>query len=413
MYCRMETMEGTGKTRTIIRRVMTEMKGPESFTDVEAASAYRFHQSLPDYKPTRLYSLPALAKRLNVGAIYVKDESTRFGLNAFKGLGGTYAMYRILCCRIGVEPEKVDFAFFQREDIRKKTAEITFVTATDGNHGRGVSWAAGLFGCRAFVFMPCGSSEERAEAIRGAGPAKVEITDKNYDETVAYAKEMSDKNHWVLIQDTAWDGYEKIPLWIIQGYLTMAWEVISEMEKHSVCPTHVFLQAGVGAMAGGICGFLLNYYADRRPVFCVVEPDAAACIFLSAQYADGNAHSIEGDPVTIMAGLNCGTPCKITWPILRDFVTGYFACPDYVAAHGMRTYANPAEGDLSMVAGESGAVTMGIVRMLLEDDSMKEVRNQLEIKSDSVILLFNTEGDTDIECYRSIVQMGAYSVPKR
>lgn len=406
-------MEDNDKMDIMIRKNVPGGDVPETLTDAAAAAALKFHKSLPGYAPTHLISLQNLAQNLGVKGIYVKDESSRFGLKAFKALGGTYAMYRILCDRLRIDPSKADFTFFQRDDIRKKTAEITFVTATDGNHGKGVSWACGLFGCKAYVYMPDGSSEERAEAVRSAGPATVEITDKNYDETVLYAKKMSEENGWILIQDTAWNGYEQIPLWIIQGYLTMARETVWELAAHRVRPTHVFLQAGVGAMAGGVCGFLMDHYRDDRPVICIAEPEAAACIFLSAQYSDGHVHSVKGNPVTIMAGLNCGTPCGITWPVLRDFVTGYFSCPDYIAAHGMRTYACPVGKDSAVVSGESGGVTMGVVRMLLEDDSMREVRNKLGMDQDSVILLINTEGDTDGEHYRNIVGKGAYPVPER
>lgn len=387
------------------------LAGPQLLTDADAAAAGAFHQSLACYRPTALAALPALARRLGVRGIYVKDESTRFGLKAFKGLGGTYAMFRILCDRLGLDPARTDFRDFQKPELRAKTAGVTFVTATDGNHGKGVAWAAGLFGCKAYVFMPAGSAAARAQAIRAAGSAQVETTDRSYDETVDYARRLSRKNGWVLIQDTAWDGYETIPLWIIQGYLTMAAEAADELDRRGLCPTHVFLQAGVGAMAGCVCGYLMNHYAGRRPVVSIVEPDAADCIYRSALAGDGAAHAVGGAPQTIMAGLNCGTPCKITWPILRDFASAYFSCPDYVSACGMRTYARPCGSDPAIISGESGAVTLGLLRLLLERDELAAVRSRLRLGPDSVVLLFSTEGDTDPENYRRIVEQGAYPVP--
>lgn len=395
----------------LIKEVDGSLEGPDQLTDVQAKEVWQFHKSIPAYKQTKLVKLDNLAEELHVKGIYVKDESTRFGLKAFKGLGGTYAMFRVLCERLGIHPADADYTTFQASEVKEAVSKITFVTATDGNHGKGVSWAAGLFGCRAFVFMPKGSSEERAKAIRQAGPAVVEITDKNYDETVDYASRLSKENDWILIQDTAWDGYEQIPLWIIQGYLTMANEAVTELDAAGILPTHVFLQAGVGAMAGGVCGFLMNHYEGRRPVVCVVEPETVACIYLSASYEDGKAHSVEGDPVTIMAGLNCGTPCKITWPVLRDFASAYFAVPDYVAADGMRRYAKPLNGDTAVISGESGAATFGTVVKLLENPDFETIREQLGINSQSVILLINTEGDTDPVCYQSIVEDGAFSAP--
>lgn len=378
-------------------------------TDNDAAEALRFHKSLPIYHPTELVELSGLSKQLNVKGIYVKDESSRFGLNAFKGLGGTYAMFRVLCEKLGINYTEADYNTFQKDEIKKQVTDITFITATDGNHGKGVSWAGRLFGCKAFVFMPAGSSEERAKAIREAGPAVVEITKLNYDETVFAAKQMAEEKGWTLIQDTAWDGYEQVPLWIIQGYLTMAWEAIHELEAKKIFPTHVFLQAGVGAMAGGICGFMVNHYGYNCPNICLVEPETAACIYLSVSCGDGEIHSVTGNPVTIMAGLNCGTPCKITWPVLRDYVSAYFSIPDCMAAEGMRVYAKPLNGDKPIISGESGAATMGAMLGLLRGEDMASEREKLGISKDSVILLINTEGDTDPDCYKSIINGIAYS----
>ena len=244
-----------------------------------AETALRFHKSLPEYRETPLISLSHLSGELGVGGIYVKDESCRFGLNAFKGLGGAYAMFRILCRRLGLDPEKADFGTFQETEIRERVSQITFATATDGNHGKGVSWAAKLFGCSARVFMPKGSSPARAQAIRKAGPAEVEITDENYDGAVEMARKKSEEQGWILIQDTSWKGYEEIPLRIIQGYLTMASEAAGQLKSEKKAPTHVFLQAGVGAMAGGVMAYLAEEYRESPPVFCVVEPEL--CVFVS------------------------------------------------------------------------------------------------------------------------------------
>ncbi|MBR4442900.1 MAG: diaminopropionate ammonia-lyase [Clostridia bacterium] len=286
---------------------------------------------------------------------------------------------------------------------RDKARQIEFVTCTDGNHGRGVSWAAGLFGCKAHVFMPCGSQEIRAEAIRKVGPADVVITDLSYDDTVRYAKDMSEQNGWILIQDTAWDGYEKIPTWIIQGYLTLASELKEQLDELSVCPTHVFLQAGVGAMAGGMLGYLTDNYKEDKPITAIVEPEAADCIYASARVRDGKAHSVDGIAHTMMAGLNCGTPCKVTWPILRDYAEFYISCGDSIAALGMRSYAAGLDEDSAVISGESGAVTLGAAQRILADDDLAEVRDAMRFSAKSVILLINTEGDTDPENYKRII----------
>lgn len=363
-----------------------------------ASAVMRFHKSLPFYVPTPLVSMRDLSEKAGVQAVYVKDESFRFGLKAFKGLGGSYCMFRILCERFGLDPAQTDYSAFLQEDIRQECSRITFVTATDGNHGKGVSWAAGLFGCQARVFMPKGTVEARRRAIEDAGSAVARITEWNYDRTVQYAASLAKQNGWILIQDTAWEGYEQYPTWIIQGYLTLAAEVLDQAEGK--LPTHIFLQAGVGSMAGGIEAFFMNRCGNPPPLVSIVEPDAAACIYRSALEGDGKAHSVEGDPVTIMAGLNCGTPCRIIWPILRDCSAFFCACRDTVTERGMRAYASPAGEDPPVVSGESGAVTYGLLLSILESE---ERRSLFRINQDSVILLISTEGNTDPEGYSRVV----------
>ena len=363
-----------------------------------AADVMRFHKSMPVYAPTRLVSLKERAAAHHVKGIYVKDESSRFGLNAFKGLGGSYAMFRILCEKLGLDPAVTSFRDFQKEEVRKQCKNIHFVTATDGNHGKGVSWAAKLFGCNATVFMPKGSAEARRVAIEEAGNATAEITEFNYDQAVEYSWSLAQKNGWILIQDTAWDGYEQYPEWIIDGYLTLAAEAVVQLG--STVPTHVFLQAGVGAMAGGILEFLLSCYQNEPPIMTIVEPTEAACIYHSVKAGDGLTHTIEGNPSTIMAGLNCGTPCRLIWPSVRDKAAFFCACNDIITEEGMRAYANSVGGDKAIVAGESGAVTFGLTNRILQDETL---RNLFRITADSVILLINTEGDTDPEGYRNIV----------
>ena len=369
-----------------------------SFDKTVAADVIRFHKSLPGYAPAPLAALQEQSAAFGIKGIYCKDESHRFGLNAFKGLGGSYAMFRILCEKLGLDFKTVDYRYFQKDEVRKQCAKIHFVTATDGNHGKGVSWAAKLFGCSATVFMPKGSLEARRVAIEEAGNATAEITEYNYDQAVEHSWNLARKNDWILIQDTAWDGYEQYPEWIIDGYLTLAAEAAEQLGN--IIPTHVFLQAGVGAMAGGVLEFLLSCYRDKPPVMTIVEPTEAACIYHSAKSRDGRCHSIDGNPVTIMAGLNCGTPCRLTWPAIRDKATFFCACDDIITEEGMRAYANPIGSDKAVLAGESGAVTYGLVNRILQD---KTLRNLFRINADSVVLLINTEGDTDPEGYQRIV----------
>ena len=382
----------------VIRQQPAENEDLHLFSEDQAWEALRFHRSLPFYRETPLRSLHCAAEKYGVDSVLVKDESLRFGLKAFKGLGGSYCMFRILCEKLGLDETRADFSTFLREDVREACSRIEFATATDGNHGKGVSWAAGLFGCRAHVYMPRGSVEARRRAIEEAGTADAEITDLNYDETVQYAASLAEQHGWVLIQDTSWPGYENYPRWIVEGYLTMAAEAAAQMKGKT--PTHLFLQAGVGAMAGGVEAYFMNLTPDRKPVTVIVEPTEAACIYRSAMENDGTMHSIGGNPVTIMAGLNCGTPCGVVWPVLRDCTSLYCACEDSVTELGMRAYAQPLGTDEKIISGESGAVTYGLLRTVLESEQM---RTLFQMDRNSVILLINTEGDTDPEGYIRVV----------
>ena len=369
-----------------------------TFHEPAAQNALRFHRTLPSYQETPLISLSCAAEQYRVRSIFVKDESFRFGLNAFKGLGGSYSMFRILCDRLSLDPLTADYNTFLNPEIRERCSGIEFVTATDGNHGKGVSWAAMLFGCKAHVFMPKGTVEARRIAIEGAGSAVAEITDRNYDQTVEYAASLAKQNGWILIQDTAWEGYEQIPGWIIEGYLTIGLEAVWQMDGQY--PTHIFLQAGVGAMAGGLEAFFVNRCRDAKPIVTIVEPEAAACHYESALAGDGKAHSIPGNPETIMAGLNCGTPCSLVWPIIRDCSSFFCACGDEVTEAGMRAYAKPLGTDPTVISGESGAVTYGLLLEILKSD---DLRKKFRIDRDSVIFLISTEGNTDPEGYAKIV----------
>lgn len=382
----------------VLSSISTYNKACGEFSAFAAEQARRFHKTIPGYRETPLVSLSCAAGEYGIDSIFVKDESQRFGLKAFKGLGGSYAMFRILCERLGLDPGAADYDTFREAEVRRRCSGVEFVTATDGNHGKGVSWAAKLFGCKAYVYMPKGSVEARRRAIEEAGSAVAEITELNYDMTVEYAALAADRHGWELIQDTAWEGYEKCPRWIIDGYLTLAAEAAEQMGEKK--PTHIFLQAGVGAMAGGIEAYFMNKYREEPPLVAIAEPTDVACIYKSVLAGDGKAHSIEGNPQTIMAGLNCGTPCAAVWPILRDCSAYFCACEDSVTEEGMRAYARPLGSDKAIVSGESGAVTYGLLLEILKSDSLRE---QFKIDEKSVILLINTEGDTDPGNYRKVL----------
>lgn len=370
----------------------------------EAVKIQNFHKSFPMYAPTPLAKLPATAACLGLGEMYVKDESYRFGLNAFKVLGGSYAIGHYLAEKLGKEISEVDYQTLISDEVKQQLGELTFVTATDGNHGRGVAWAARQFGQKAVVYMPKGSAAERLANIQAEG-AEASITELNYDDAVRLANRQAEEKGWVMVQDTAWEGYEDIPEWIMQGYGTMGYEAFCQLPEK---PTHIFLQAGVGSMAGAVTGFFAGVYGKERPVITIVEPNKADCIFRTAQASDGKLHFVTGDMDTIMAGLACGEPCSIGWKVLKDYADNFISCPDYMAAQGMRILGNPAAGDDRVIAGESGASAFGCVSEILRNPEYAGIKEKLGLNEHSRILFFNTEGDTDQENYRSIVWDGAY-----
>lgn len=386
--------------------------GPEFLAPSAIAGVRSFHLSVPGYQATPLVALPALAQRLHLGSIYVKDESQRFGLKAFKCLGGLYAICRLIAQELALPSTNLTFAQFQEYTVKNKLQNMVFVTATDGNHGKGVAWAASLLGANSIVYMPKGSSSSRETAIRQAGASQVIITDWNYDETVQYAAQQAAEHGWYLVQDTAWQGYTTVSNWITQGYTTMAVEAAEQLLLAGISqPSHVFLQAGVGSMAGSVLGYYSGRYFPQRPLTLIAEPATVPCIWQSAAAQDGKTHPVLGEPSTIMAGLNCGQPNEETWPILRDLASAYAACPDWVAAHGMRLLAAPQGGDPPIIAGESGAIGIGLLSLLATSPHCDEIRDILGLNSSSVVLLFNTEGDTDPENYQDIVYQGKYATP--
>lgn len=378
-----------------------------SLKNVEKARA--FHKSFPQYAPTPLAELSRAAEKLGLGGIYVKDESYRFGLNAFKVLGGSFAMARFIAQRLGRDVSELPYEVLTSQKLKEEFGQFTFFTATDGNHGRGVAWSANKLGQKAVVYMPKGSSRVRLENIRREG-ATATIEEVNYDECVRIAAAQSAKTpNSVVIQDTAWDGYEEIPAWIMQGYGTMSLEAAEQLKSCGVDrPTHIFVQAGVGSLASSVQGVFANLYPDCCPTTVIVEPNAADCVYRSAAAGDGKIRIVEGDMQTIMAGLACGEPNTIGWDILKNHSAYFVSCPDEISAKGMRTLGAPFKGDPQVVSGESGAVTMGLLASIMEREDLKELRDALKLDKNSKVLLFSTEGDTDPEKYCRIVHDGEH-----
>jgi len=344
------------------------------------AAARRFHESLPGYAPTPLHRLDALARELGIGALHLKDESNRLGLPAFKGLGATWALHRLL-----LRGERLD----------------TVATATDGNHGRAVAWAARRLGLRSRVYMTSHSAPDRIAAIRQEG-ADVILVDGTYDDAVRHCAERSAAEGWQVIADVGYPGYLEIPEWIAEGYETLFDEIDDQLAGTGEPAAHVMLlQAGVGGFAAA---GVRSARRTGRPVrIGIVEPVDADPVLESALTADGMPASSTGEQRSIMACLNCGEVSLTAWPVLRAGADVFFSIEDHWTEQAMRQLAFPADGDPRIVAGESGAAGLAGLLALLRDPRLEGARAALDVGPETRVLLVNTEGATDPAAFLRIV----------
>jgi len=347
---------------------------------LKKSKSLEFHSSLPLYQPTPLVHLPDLSKKYKVGNIYIKDEAFRFGLNAFKGLGASYAINEIL---------------------KEKPHITTFCTATDGNHGRAVAWSANFFNKKAVVFVPKDTTKQRMEAIKKEG-AKVEQVNGDYDETVVYAEERSKINGWELVQDTAWKNYEEIPAQIMAGYLTLFKEIEDSLHLPLQAKIDiVFLQAGVGSFAGSGIFYYLEKYAANRPKIVIVEPKEADAVLSS--FKKGEIITSKGNGTTIMAGLNCGTPSLGAWNLLKNGTDVSIKIDDKYSMQAMRELYYPIGSDKKIISGESGVGGFAGFIAIMKDDEFSSLQKYLNINQNTNILFISTEGATDINMFNHIV----------
>lgn len=384
----------------------TREKYDTTFLNEEIArEVHDYHKSFPMYEETPFLDLKNLAEKAGVKNILVKDESYRFGLNAFKVLGGSYAIGKVIAEKLDMDITDLTFEKLTSKEVKDKLGDVTFITATDGNHGRGVAWAAKQLKQKSIVYMPRGSAEERVKNIEKEG-ATVKVLDANYDECVRQANELAEEKGYIMVQDTAWDGYEDIPKWIMQGYMTLAWEMYESLQEKNIKPTHLFLQAGVGSFAAATTGFFANMYKEDKPIITIVEPDTVACIYESAK-ADKRV-LVGGNYKTIMAGLACGEPNTFGLKVLLDNCEHFISASDEFAAFGIRVLGNPYKSDKKIISGESGASSFGAILKILTDDRYEDERKKLNINEDSNLIFVSTEGDTDAKNYLDIVWDGKY-----
>ncbi len=360
------------------------------------AAALAEISSWPGYAPTPLVQLQGLAAELGLAALTYKDERSRFGLGSFKALGGAYAVANVL--RKKVMAARGLKQMTSKELLAGEFADIvraaTVTCATDGNHGRSVAWGAQLFGCACVIFVHEHVSQGRRDAIAKYG-AEVREVKGNYDDAVRHAAATAKAEGWTVVSDTSYPGYRDIPLDVMHGYGVMAAEIAQQLAEP---PTHVFAQAGVGAMAAAICASFWLHWEDRRPRFVVVEPTRADCVYRSLEA--GRPVVVGGDLDTVMAGLACGEVSELAWEILRGGVNVAVAIDDAWALEAMKRLARPVAGDAPIVAGETGGTGLGAL-LAAQDDA--HIRADLGLDEGSRVLLIGSEGDTDPLIYRKVV----------
>lgn len=363
-----------------------------------------FHRSLPGYAPTPLVDRPDLARELGLARLWVKDESSRFGLQSFKALGASYAVYRLLAARwrerFPGRPLPDPFGPAEAAAL----GPMTLATATDGNHGRGVAWTARRLGLGAVVYVPAGTAPARIARIRAEG-AEVVVADGDYDVAVERCAAEAEAAGRTVVSDTSWPGYETIPAWITEGYLTLFEEVAEALAaRREAGPDLVLLQAGVGALAAA--GVM--YYRRTRPgpAMVTVEPLDADCLVESALHAGGTRRRARGRLGSIMAGLNCGWPSALAWPVLKTGIDLFLAVDDDYARRAMRSLARPGAGGKAVESGESGAAGLAGLLALVGSPILAGERELLGLDSRTRALVISTEGATDPAGYAAVMAGG-------
>lgn len=393
----------------LVHRVRNEKDELFPISDLgmeKAKKVHAYHSSFPGYEPTPLVKLQNLSKKLGVKGFYVKDESYRFGLNAFKVLGSSHAIGNYIAKKLNMDLAELPYEKLVSKEIKEKLGEITFIAASDGNHARGVSWTANKLQQKCKIYMAKGTVEERVKNVELLG-ADVTVSEHHFDEAAREAFRDADKNGWTMIQGVSRPGFEDMPQWIMEGYTTMGKEIVDQLNGEK--PTHLFVQAAIGVYAGSITAFFADCYKEDKPIITVVEPTKAACVFKSAEINDGERHFETGEMDTIANGLANAEPSPKGWEIFKSYAENYISVPDYVAAKGMRVLGNPLKGDTKVISGASGAISSGAIYEIINNPEYQDIKETLKIDENSVIVCISTEGDTDTKIYREIVWDGIYS----
>ncbi len=360
------------------------------FGDAEYRSVKHFFRSLADYRPTPLLHLRALASRLGIADILVKDESSRLGLNSFKILGVSYAVRRLL-----------DAGSIEKDSV--------LVCSSEGNHGRAVARVAAENGLVARIYVARDTSPARIEAIEKDG-GQVTVVEGTYDDATDLAVRDAARYGWKIISDTSWVGYEEIPRLIMAGYTILFDEIENQLLPERY-PDGVLIQAGVGGLACAAVSWLCHRFGARHPFTIVCEPAGAACLLESVRA--GELMSVPGPYTTIMAGLRCGKASPIAWPVISEAVDAFVSIDDAQCVSAMRALSDPSNDDPVVKAGAAGSCGLAALFAIQRDPNLFSVRHALGLNARSRVLVINTEGATDPELYARITDTSGTATVNR
>ena len=350
------------------------------------------------YTPTPLFHLEELAASLVLDNILYKDEGPRFGLGSFKALGGSYDALRVLQRQISnLLDRKVSLRDIRLGKYSREAAEITMVSATDGNHGRSLAWGCQRFGVPCKIYIHAKVSEERASAMRNFDAEVIRING-TYDDSVEFSRIEADKNKWIVVSDTSWPGYFEPPRDVMLGYGVLTSEI---NEKLTRAPTHIFLQSACGGFAASVASALRHFWGDQTPRVVIVESELAACLFECAKA--NKLTSVRIKEETIMAGLSCGEPSDMAWEVLSEEASDFITIPDNIVPPTVRLLACPEGNDPVIKAGESAVAGLAV---LVCASKQPRLREKLGLDMNSRVLLIGTEGVTDTEIFDQIIKGG-------
>jgi len=344
----------------------------KSLSKKEIDDAYLSIKEWNGYSPTPLINLNKLSQELNLNKIFYKDESKRFDLKSFKALGGAYAVQK----------------------ISKGNKNIIVSTATAGNHGRSVAWGAKRLGLKCKIFISEFVSDARGQAMANLGAEVIKVKG-NYENSLIECIKQSTENGWQIVQDVAWDNYLLVPKYTMAGYSVMMKEIIDQLDNNKI--THIFLQAGVGGMAGAMIAGIARYLTNI-PVTIVVEPDSAACVLESIK--SGKIKKIDIKRESLMGGMSCGEVSLVPWEIIKNSVKYCISLPDDDIAKTMKLLGNASFSEEKIIAGENSAP--GVISLIASCEDQK-TKKDLNLNSNSNVLIIGCEGDTDREMYKKLI----------